>query len=173
VARDDEFGEFAAARYGALVRTAFLLTGDCGHAEDLAQSALFKTYLAWGRLRAPENAEAYTRRTLIRLAGRSRRRHWTGEIPAGQLAETVQSRARNQVSAPAASIDGAVDVRRALAALPAGQREVLVLRFLDDRSEAETASLLGISPGTVKSRVSRGLASLRQAGLLAAEGERP
>ncbi len=171
--RDNEFGEFAAARYGALVRTAFLLTGDRGHAEDLAQSALLKTYLAWGRLRAPENAEAYTRRILIRLAGRSRRRRWSGEIPAGEVAETVQWRARNHVAAPAASVDGAVDVRRALAELPPGQREVLVLRFLDDRSEAETAALLGISPGTVKSRVSRGLASLRQAGLLAAEGERP
>jgi RNA polymerase sigma factor (sigma-70 family) len=61
-------------------------------------------------------------------------------------------------------------VRRALAELPGGQREVLVLRYLDDHSEAETAALLGISIGTVKSRASRGLASLRQAGLLASEG---
>jgi RNA polymerase sigma-70 factor (sigma-E family) len=171
--RDDEFREFAAARYGALVRTGFLLAGDRGHAEDLAQSALLKTYLAWGRLRAPENAEAYARRTLIRLAGRARRRRWTGELPVGQVAESVaRTSGPGLFPVPGPAVDHAVDVRRALAALPAGQREVLVLRFLDDRSEAETASLLGISAGTVKSRVSRGLASLRQAGLLAAEGDR-
>ncbi len=167
MAREDEFREFAAARYGALVRTAFLLTVDRGHAEDLAQSALLKTFLAWGRLRAPENAEAYARRTLIRLAARSRRRRWNGEVPAGQLAESTAS-----TLGPEPAIDRAIDVRRALARLPAGQREVLVLRFLDDRSEAETASMLGISLGTVKSRASRGLAGLRQAGLLAEEGER-
>ena len=68
--------------------------------------------------------------------------------------------------------DLVVDVRRALAALPISQRAVLVLRFLDDQSEAETARLLGISVGTVKSRAARGLAKLRQAGLLDLEGGR-
>jgi RNA polymerase sigma-70 factor, ECF subfamily len=170
VAHDDEFREFAAARYGALVRTAFLMAGDRGHAEDLAQSALLKTYLAWGRLRAPENAEAYARRTLIRLVARSRRRRWVGEIPAGPDLDLAAS--AGSAGTDHASLDGVLDVRRALAALPAGQREVLVLRFLDDRTEAETATLLGISVGTVKSRTSRGLAALRQAGLLDAEGDR-
>ena len=61
-------------------------------------------------------------------------------------------------------------MRRALAALPPGQRAVLVLRYFDDQSEAETARLLGISPGTVKSRAARGLAALRQSGLLAQVG---
>jgi RNA polymerase sigma factor (sigma-70 family) len=63
-------------------------------------------------------------------------------------------------------------VRRALAALPPGQRAVLVLRYLDDQSEAETAQLLNIPLGTVKSRAARGLASLREAGLLDLEGGR-
>ncbi len=163
MARDDEFLAFVAARYAPLVRTAFLLTGDRGHAEDLAQSALIRTYLAWGRLRAPQNADAYARRTLARLAARSRRRRWNAEIPTEHIA----------APAAAAPDDGvAVDVRRALAALPAGQRAVLVLRYLDDQSESETAELLGISVGTVKSRASRGLGQLRRAGLLAVEGER-
>jgi RNA polymerase sigma-70 factor (sigma-E family) len=165
VARDDEFAAFVAARYRALVRTGLLLTNDAGHAEDLAQSALIRTYLAWGRLREPQNAEAYTRRTLTRLAIRAGQRRWKSEVSAGALPES-QSR---QVPAPD---DLALDVRAALAQLPAGQRAVLVLRYLDDCSEAETARLLGISPGTVKSRAARGLASLRQAGLLDREGGR-
>ena len=66
--------------------------------------------------------------------------------------------------------DLVLDVRAALATLPAGQRAVLVLRYLDDQSEAGTARLLGISPGTVKSRSARALASLRRAGLLDHEG---
>ncbi len=167
MARDEEFAAFVAARYRALVRTGLLLTGDTGHAEDLAQSALIRTYLAWSRLRDPANAEAYTRRTLVRLALRARRRGSAGEIAAG---------ARPGEDAGLASGSGreylALDVRRALAALPAGQRAVLVLRYLDDQSEADTARLLGISPGTVKSRAARGLASLRQAGLLDPEGGR-
>jgi len=166
LARDDEFAVFVAARYRALVRTGMLLAGDRGHAEDLTQSALIRTYLAWSRLRDPEKAEAYARRTLLRLALRARQRRWTGEIAASRLPDL-----------PAGEFDStrgdlALDVRRALAALPVAQRAVLVLRYLDDLSEAETARLLGISPGTVKSRAARGLARLRQAGLLDLEGGR-
>lgn len=167
MARDDEFAAFVAARYRALVRTGLLLIGDRGHAEDLAQSALIRTYLAWGLLRDPANAEAYARQTLVRLALRARQRRWTGEIATGQLPGESTGQA-----ADTGHDDLALDVRRALAALPAGQRAVLVLRYLDDQSEAETGRLLGISPGTVKSRTARGLASLRQAGLLDLEGGR-
>ena len=165
MARDDEFAEFVAARYRALVRTGLLLTGDSGHAEDLAQSALIKTYLAWSRLREPANAEAYARRTLVRLTLRARQRRWNAEIPAGRVGQ-------DGAGAPTGPghDDLVLDVRRALAALPPGQRAVLVLRYLDDQSEAQTARLLGISPGTVKSRAARGLAQLRRTGLLDREG---
>ncbi len=178
--REDEFAAFVAARYRALVRTGLLLTGDTGHAEDLAQSALIRTYLAWGRLREPASAEAYARRTLVRLAVRARQRRWTGEVAAGNpvpgmagaagMAGVTGAAAARQPGEPVHDL--ALDVRRALGALPAGQRAVLVLRYLDDYSEADTARLLGISPGTVKSRAARGLASLRQAGLLDQEGDR-
>ena len=166
MARDDEFADFVAARYRALVRTGLGLTGDLGHAEDLAQSALIRTYLSWGRLREQANAEAYARQTPVRLALRERRRRWRGEISADPIPE------------PAGLVTGyehedlALDVRRALAALPIDQRAVLVLRYLDDQSESQIAQALGISRGTVKSRVARGLAGLRKAGLLDREGER-
>jgi len=166
LARDDEFADFVAARYRALVRTGLGLTGDLGHAEDLAQSALIRTYMSWGRLRDPANAEAYARQTMVRLAHRGRQRRWRGEISADPIPE------------PANLTDGhehenlALDVRRALAALPVDQRAVLVLRYLDDQSESQIAQILGISRGTVKSRAARGLAGLRRAGLLEREGER-
>ena len=167
-ARDDEFADFVSARYRALLRTGLALTGDLGHAEDLAQSALIKTYLAWGRLREITSAEAYARRTLVRLALRERQRRWHGEISAERLPEPDATTAAGQTG----SDDLAIDIRRALATLPVEQRAVLVLRYLDDQTEADTAHLLGISPGTVKSRAARGLASLRAAGLLTPEGER-
>jgi RNA polymerase sigma factor (sigma-70 family) len=185
VARDEEFAAFVAARYRALVRTGLLLTGDTGHAEDLAQSALIRTYLAWGRLRDPANAEGYSRRTLVRLALRARQRRWTAEIAAGRTPggprpsaglEGPRPSAGLQGPRPTAGLEGpddlALDVRRALAALPSGQRAVLVLRYLDDQSEEETARLLNLPLGTVKSRAARGLASLRDAGLLDLEGGR-
>lgn len=164
MARDDEFADFVAARYRALVRTGLGLTGDVGHAEDLAQSALIRTYLSWGRLREPEKAEAYARRTLVRLAQRERQRRWHGEISAERLPEPAP--AFGPLAPSSDRADLALDVRAALAALPFDQRAVLVLRYLDDQSEAETAQTLGIAPGTVKSRAARGLASLRRAGLL-------
>ena len=166
MARDDEFAEFVAARYRALVRRGLVLTGDSGHAEDLTQSALIRTYLAWGRLRDPANAESYARKTLVRLAVRARERRWRGEIAAGRVPEPTSGPGTG-----APQDDLVLDVRRALAALPIGQRAVLMLRYLDDLSEADTARLLGIPVGTVKSRAARALASLRQTGLLDWEGE--
>jgi DNA-directed RNA polymerase specialized sigma24 family protein len=83
LARDDEFADLVAARYRALVRTGLLLTGDAGHLEDLAQSALIRTYRAWPRLREPASAESYARKVLTlaglpgraaAVAGRDRRR---------------------------------------------------------------------------------------------------
>lgn len=157
--RDAPFRQFVAARYSSLVRTAFLLTGDRGHAEDLVQSALLRTYGAWRRLDDPGNAEAYTRKVMVRLATRWRRRRWHGEQPARVLPET-------RIEDPATAVDLANAVRAALLQLPVGQRAVLVLRFYEQRTEIEIADLLGCSVGTVKSRASRALAALRAGGLL-------
>ena len=161
--RDEAFVALVAARYPALVRSAFLLTGDRGTAEDLVQSALLRTYDRWARLGAPDHAEAYTRTVMVRLAARWRGRRWRGEVPAAQLPEPVGMD-------PVPATDEALQVRQAVAGLPWPQRAVLVLRFFEDRSEAETARLLGCSVGTVKSRTHRALAALRDAGLLSADG---
>jgi RNA polymerase sigma-70 factor (sigma-E family) len=154
----DAFATFVAARYPALARSAYLLLGDRDHAEDLVQTALIKTLRAWPRLAATEAAEAYTRTTMVRLAGRWSRRHWRGEIPS-DIHDSVEA-------GPAADPALDLDVRAALAALPWSQRAVLVLRYFDDLSEQDTAAVLRCRPGTVKSRASRALATLRDSGLL-------
>ena len=155
MSESDGFAVFVAARYDALVRTAFLFVGDRGHAEDLAQSALLRTFSHWGRLRSQDAAEAYTRKTMARLAGRWSRRRWRGELPAGDL---LGRGAVDPLSASAA----ALDLYAALGQLPWPQRAVLVLRYFEGMSEAEVAAVLHCSPGTVKSRASRGLAALRE-----------
>jgi RNA polymerase sigma-70 factor (sigma-E family) len=156
-ADEEEYRRFVAARYGSLLRSAYLLTAERGAAEDLVQEALTRTYQHWGRIRAAQAAEAYARTILVRLATRGRRRRWRAESPAGDLPEQV---------AVEPDRDQAESVRAALAALPAAQRAVLVLRYFEDRTEQEIAHLLDCSPGTVKSRAARGLAALRDAGLL-------
>lgn len=156
---EEEFRAFVAARQGALLRVGFLLTGDGGAAEDLVQSALAKTYLRWGRLRAPAAADAYTRTVLVRLAMRSRGRRWVGEVPTQQLPE----RSTGDVFA---AVDQADAVSSALARLPREQRAVLVLRYYLQFREVEIADVLGCSVGTVKSRASRALAALRADGVL-------
>jgi RNA polymerase sigma-70 factor (sigma-E family) len=152
------FDEFARARYSALLRLAFLPVGDRGIAEDLVQTALFQTFRSWGRLRAAQAAEAYTRTTMVRLAVRWSRRRWHREIPTLDLPEPVHQE----------WVESITDAQRALSRLPWQQRAVLVLRFFDDLTEAQTADALGCSLGTVKSRSSRGLARLRADGLLRA-----
>lgn len=155
----EAFEALVADRTAALVRTAYLLTGDWQHAEDLVQTSLAKTYLRWPRLREPAAAEAYARTVLARTCTRAWRRRWRGEVPTGELPDGA-------LRDGAVEADERVVVARALAALPAGQRAVLVLRFFEDLSEAETARVLGVAVGTVKSRTARALAALRDSGLV-------
>jgi RNA polymerase sigma-70 factor (sigma-E family) len=151
-----EFDAFVAARYPSLVRSAYLLTGDRGHAEDLVQSTLLRAFPAW-RQGPPANPEAYVRTAMVRLALRWRRRKWTGEIPTQELPELVHD---------GPGIELRMALQAALRELSVEHRAVLVLRHLAGLSEAETAEVLGCSVGTVKSRSSRGLAALRTNGLL-------
>lgn len=152
---EDDFRDFVAARSPALLRTSYLLSGgDWALAEDLLQSALVKAYLSWGRIRDQNAREAYVRRTLVTTATSWWRRRWHGERVTDVLPER-----------PGPDDGRLVDERDALwqlvLRLPVRQRAVLVLRFYEDLSEAETARTLGLSPGTVKSHTSRALASLR------------
>ncbi|MGW0502509.1 SigE family RNA polymerase sigma factor [Micromonospora sp. NPDC003241] len=152
---EDEFRDFVTARSAALLRTAYLLTGDWGTAEDLLQTALTKTYLAWKRLGGIEAIEPYARRVMVNTSTSWWRRRWHGERPTEVLPERAAADAIEQ------QLDRDV-LWRHLRALPARQRAVLVLRYYEDMSEAQTAALLEISPGTVKSQTSRALATLRR-----------
>lgn len=159
MAVEDEFREFVAARYAALVRTARLLSPDAASAEDLTQTALLTTFLHWRSLREPAAAESYCRTVLARQAMRAGRRRWRGERPSAVLPEPAMPN-------PYDAVDDTQLVRRALATLPTDQRVVLVLRYYAQLSEAEIAEILRCPPGTVKSRASRAIAALRDSGLL-------
>ena len=149
------FREFVAARSGALLRLAWMLTLDAAAAEDLLQAALARTWPHWARV-AAGSPEAYVRQVMVRTAGSWRRRRWTGEVPAERLPDVA-------ADDETAAHDERVVLTRALAALPPGQRRVVVLRYYADLSEAEVAGLVGCSVGTVKSQAAKGLARLRAA----------
>ena len=147
-----DFAPFVTARSDALVRTAYLLTGSWQSAEDLLQVALAKSWRAWPRL--SDQPEAYVRKVLLNTYLSWRRRRWHDEQPVAELPDRP---APDDVSSAA---DRAV-LWDALRRLPPRQRAVVVLRYFEDRSEAETAELLGVSIGTVKSQHSKALAALR------------
>lgn len=152
----DGFREFVAARSPALVRHAWLLTGDQGAAEDLVQTALVKTWSRWDRVVRQDAPEAYVRRVILSSFLSGRRRRWRGEVPTGELPERPSPY----------DAFGEADLRRAvhqaLGLLPARQRAVVVLRYVEDLSEAQTAQLLGCAVGTVKSQAAKALAALRR-----------
>ncbi|MEU4398411.1 SigE family RNA polymerase sigma factor [Micromonospora orduensis] len=152
---EEEFREFVAARSAALLRTAYLLTGDWATAEDLLQTALTKTYLAWKRLGGIDAVEPYARRVMVNTSTSWWRRRWHGERPTEVLPE------RAGVDEIEQQLDRDL-LWRHLKELPTRQRAVLVLRYYEDMSEAQTAAMLDISPGTVKSQASRALATLRR-----------
>jgi len=146
-----QFAAFVNSRGPALQRTAYLLTGDWALAEDLLQTALAKSYLAWNRIRH-EDPEGYVRKVLANTHATWWRRKWRGETPTAELPERAHA-------------DRGADDRLALAAalarLPRRQRAVVVLRFHEDLTEAAVAQALGISVGTVKSQTAKALAKLR------------
>jgi RNA polymerase sigma-70 factor (sigma-E family) len=150
--RDDDFDAFVASQGSRLLGTAYLLTGDHAAAEDLVQDALERVFLQWHRVEVPL---PYTVSALARLsANRWRRRARRPEVPLGQehdpaVGDGAQQRAQR------------AEILQALAALPPRQRAVVVLRYLEDLSESETAEALGCSVGTVKSQAHKALATLR------------
>jgi RNA polymerase sigma-70 factor (sigma-E family) len=152
---DEEFSEYVAARRRALIRTAYVLTGDHHAAEDLVQTALARTYLAWNRIRDKQALDAYVRRAIVNEHTSWWRRAWkrlehsTDDLPNRPAAEpeldSVERRELRQL------VDG----------LPPRQRVAVVLRYFDGLTEAETAEVMNCSVGTVKSRTSRALTRLR------------
>jgi RNA polymerase sigma-70 factor (sigma-E family) len=161
-ATDDEgFDDFVAARGGALWRTAWLLTGDHQRAEDLVQTALGKAWPHWRRVNASGSFEAYTRKIMLTTYLAWWRRKWNAEMPSEELPE------RPDVRADSGRLDLRYDLMAALNTLPKGQRAVVVLRFYEDLTEAQTAETLGITVGTVKSQAARALSALRRSPALA------
>jgi RNA polymerase sigma-70 factor (sigma-E family) len=150
------FAELVEARSTALLRLAYAVLGDYQLAQDLLQEALVKVYVAWPRVRDPSGLEAYARRTIVTTAISWRRRRSFHEPPLAVVPDPV----------------GAADDSDRLAThevlwqqvrgLPPRQRTVLVLRYYEDLSEAQTADLMGCSTGTVKSQLSAALAKLRE-----------
>ena len=151
--RDAAFADYFAARSAAMRSTAFLLCGDWHRAEDLVQTAFTKLYLRWNRVQRHESLDPYVRTVLIRtFIDEGRWGWWRRERPH-----------ETQIEVPAEPVpaDDRLMLLRALAGVPPRQRAVLVLRYWQDLSVDETASILGCSPGTVKSQAARGLETLR------------
>ncbi len=149
------FTSWAQARAGRLHRTAYLLCGDWHVAEDLVQESLARTALAWRRIERMEDPDAYVRRVLVNQARQRWRLRRTHEVPTGALPEAVSADGADNRADRQALV-------QALQRLPRRQRAVVVLRFFEQLSVAETALALECSEGTVKSQTSRALAALRQ-----------
>jgi RNA polymerase sigma-70 factor (sigma-E family) len=135
-----------------LLRTAYLLVGDESLAEDLLQTALTKSWFAWKRITG--EPESYVRRVLVTTSASWWRRRWTRETPTAELPERRSVDGTDRLLARQ-------DLWDALGRLPRRQRAVVVLRYLEDRTETETAQLLSCTVGTVKSQCAKALAKLR------------
>lgn len=154
-AKADEFARFVEARGRALQRTAWLLTGDWGLAEDLVQTALARSWPRWDRITRRDDPEIYVRRVMVNTWLTWRRRRWRGESASDDLPERA---APGDVAAEVAMRDLCRDL---LSKLTERQRSVLVLRIFDDLTEVQLAQVLGCAVGTVKSTMSQALAKLR------------
>lgn len=147
-----DFAEFVHASWPSLYRTAYLMLGDHALAEDLVQTSLAKTYASWRQVRELGAAPAYARKVMVNTASSwFRKRGWRNELPTMSLPE--QGYDVEPADRPT--------LIEALRKLPPRQRAVVVLRYYEDLSVAETAAALDCAEGTVKSQTADALAKLR------------
>ena len=163
---DGDFSAYATARWGSLVRSGIVLGCTLEEAQDLAQETLLRCYTGWRKVQGAENRDAYVYRVLLNRHRDSRRRKWWGERPTCVLPD-------HGTADTTSDVDTADAVRQALADLSPVNREVVVLRYYAHLTERQTADLLHIAPGTVKSRLSRALTHLAASPHLADLTERP
>jgi RNA polymerase sigma-70 factor (sigma-E family) len=152
---DADFSAFVEASARRLLRGAYLITGDLAEAEDLLQSALERAYRRWHTIRQKDVPEAYVRKIIVTVAIDAGRRRKLASAPLDE---------EQLPGLPDAAVEGLAaraELLSCVRELPPGQRAVLVLRYFDDLTEAETARVLGCSVGTVKSQHARAMARLR------------
>jgi RNA polymerase sigma-70 factor (sigma-E family) len=169
--RDDDFTAFVLARSARLVHFARMLCGDAGLAEDLVQTALEKAYLRWDRIEMADPF-AYVRQAVVNQhLSWVRRRPWR-ERPSGDASEldlqldgptADRTGSGLSVADPSTTVERRLAVGAALSTLSRRERAVVVLRYVEDLTEQQTATALGVAVGTVKSANSRALAKLRVA----------
>jgi RNA polymerase sigma-70 factor (sigma-E family) len=155
-AREADYALFVRTRTHALLRSAYLLTGDQHLAEDLVQEALARTHRAWQRLERPENAEAYARKVMYHAQVSLWRRPKVAEVLPGDLDPSTGG-----TDDPTEAALQRLALQRALLSLSAKQRAVIVLRYFEDHTETEAAQVLGVSVSTVKTQTGRALDKLR------------
>jgi len=154
---DEAVTQLYAVHYRSLVRMAALLVRHSGEAEEIVQDSFVTMHDKWGRLREPEKALGYLRQTVVNRARSSQRRHAVADKHAPRQVPDTPSSEHHMMTAETRTA-----VMEALHQLPRRQREVLVLRYYSDLTEADIAATLGISRGAVKSHAHRGMNALRQ-----------
>jgi RNA polymerase sigma-70 factor (sigma-E family) len=150
------FEEFAAARLPAVLRFAAVLAGDRATAEDIAQEVLIRAHTRWDQIGSLDQPELYVRKMILNEFLSWRRRSWR-LVPAGTTTSTAADGALDLADQYAERAVLLAEMRK----LPRQQRAVLVLRYYEDRSDAEISTLLGCRPATVRAYISRALAALR------------
>jgi RNA polymerase sigma-70 factor (sigma-E family) len=156
--RDADFAAYLAARQPSLLRTAYLLTGNRHDAEDLVQTAFAKLYLSWDKVRSQGSMDGYVRRILVNEHNSLWRRAWKRRE---HIADDTALHALHDPHEDVPDEGVGAALWEVVQTLPRKARAVVVLRYYEELSEAETAAVLGISVGTVKSQASRALAALR------------
>jgi RNA polymerase sigma-70 factor (sigma-E family) len=149
------FDDWVEVRGPALLRLAYTLTGNAADAEDVVQEALARALPRWGRISRVDNVDAYVRRMVVNAHTSWWRRFRRRESPVEKVRDA-------ESAPPGLPLDERARLWAACQSLPESQRTAIVLRYYEQLEYAEIAELTGIREGSVRARVSRGLATLRQ-----------